>query len=118
MRSHRSPTRLILLASVILWLLPGIARAGVVYDGFGYQPGVDLHGQNGGFGWGGAWFNQGGAPTVTTAAGLGFGALAVTPGAATTPTPPFVDVSTYPRLLADPIGADNTTLYLSFLLRP
>jgi len=94
MRCHRLLTSLILLAALTPAILPGIARAGLVYDGFAYPPGEDLDGHSGGIGWGGAWFNQGGAPTLTTAPGRGFGALAVSPGAASTPTPPSPDVST------------------------
>lgn len=110
--------RVFLLAALAAGVFPLSARAAaVVYDGFGYPPGVDLNGQNGGVGWAGGWFNQGGAATLTTAAGLGFGNLAVTPGAATTPVDNSI-VSTYPRNFAAPMGADNTTLYLSFLLRP
>lgn len=118
MRCHRLLTSLILLSALMSAMLPGMARAGLVYEGFAYPPGEDLHGHNGGIGWGGAWFNQGGAQTFTHSPGLGFGALAVSPGAATTPASAVVNVSTYPRFLADPVGTDNTTLYLSFLLRP
>jgi hypothetical protein len=117
MRHDGLLSRFILLAVLAAGVLPYGARAAVVYDGFGYPPGADLSGQNGGVGWSGAWFNQGGAQTVTTAAGLSFGNLAVTPGAATTPVDNGI-VSTYPRFFADPLGADGTTLYLSFLLRP
>ena len=116
MRFDRVSFKLVLLASLALSAVPLGTQAAAVYDGFGYPPGVDLGGQNGGSGWTGAWFNQGGAPTLTTAADLGFGDLAVTPGAATTPT--GNGITTYPRFFPNNLGANNSTLFLSFLLRP
>ena len=123
MRVLQHLPRLALLLALTATLAPGGAGAAVAaYEGFGYAAGVDLSGQNGGTGWAGGWNNQGGAPTLTTAPGLGFGALAVTPGAASTAvvvtTDPGAKITTYPRSLAAAFGADGTTTYLSFLLRP
>ena len=119
---HHLP-RLALLMALTVALAPGGAGAAVIaYEGFGYGAGADLSGQNGGTGWAGAWNNQGGAPTLTTAPGLGFGALAVTPGAASTAVvvtnDPGAKITTYTRSLATAFGTDGTTTYLSFLLRP
>ena len=123
MRVLQHLPRLALLLALTATLAPNGAGAAVVaYEGFGYDAGVDLSGQNGGTGWAGEWKNQGGAPTLTTTPGLGFGALAVTPGAASTAvvvtTDPGAKITTYPRSLAAAFGADGTTTYLSFLLRP
>jgi hypothetical protein len=104
--------RLVLLTALAAGVLRCSAGAAAVYDGFGYPANEDLSGKNGGGGWAAPWFNQGGAPTITTAGGLSFGNLALHPGAATTPA--GNGITTYPRLFADPMGANNTTLFLSF----
>jgi hypothetical protein len=114
MRFDRLSIKLVVLVSLAVSVAG--AHAATVYDGFGYPPGLDLAGHNGGNGWTGAWFNQGGAPTLTTAADLSFSDLAVTPGAATTPT--GNGITTYPRFFPNNLGADSSTLFLSFLLRP
>jgi hypothetical protein len=101
-----------------------IANADVlsVYDGFNYTPGLSLNGQNGGFGWSGAWGTPGGLDATVDANSLTSGPLAVSGGAVSTPgfQPPNQgsSVATWVRDLATPLGADGTTAYLSFLLQP
>jgi hypothetical protein len=123
MRFHRLLSRLALLAALTPGILPAGAYAAAIYDGFGYPPGNEpLAGKNGGTGWGGPWSDTCCAgSTRTTASGLSFGALAVTPGAATTPAgppPPPETISIHSRAFGTSFGADNTTLFFSFLLRP
>jgi hypothetical protein len=116
---RRLLSRIILPAALISGVLAGTARAVIIYDGFDYPPGgEELAGKNGGTGWGGAWAHDCCAQALTTASGLSFGGLAVTPGAATTSVAPPVTVSRYLRAFGTSFGADNTTLFFSFLLRP
>jgi len=93
------------------------ARAVVTYDGFNdYAIGSSIWGQDGGSGWGRSW-QDGGLEVLVTAPGLTYAGLPTAPGAATS-LPPSSSVAWYTRLLAAPVGIDNSTLYLSFLLRP
>ena len=99
------------------------ARADTIaYEGFSYAPGSSLNGQDGGTGWVGSWFTPGGLDSTITATGLSFGDLQVAGGAATTagfqPPNQGSSVSFFERSLATPLGADGTTVYLSFLLQP
>lgn len=123
MRLHRLLTRLALVAALGPCVLSGPASASLLaYEGFGYPAGANLNGQNGGPGWAGAWATFFGPPTLIDGAGLAFGSLAVTQGAAATPlsSDPVAgnNIANYFRTLASPVGADNTTLYVSLLLRP
>jgi hypothetical protein len=120
MRFHRLLSRFMLLAAFTPCVLPGAVHAAVIYDGFGYAPGEDLSIENGGDGWGGSWDHNCCFQTFTTGSGLAFGALAVTPGAAQTPVVPAPpnNVSIYTRSFGSSLGADNTTVFFSFLLRP
>jgi hypothetical protein len=98
------------------------AHAGLLaVDGFDYQIGASLNGQNGGAGWSGGWTNPGGLD-ATISNGLTFGNLAVSGGAVSTagsqPPNQGSSVATFVRGLNTSLGADNTTDYLSFLLRP
>lgn len=101
-------------------LVPLAAIAAPAYDGFTYPIGASLAGQNGGAGWGGAWDNSNTVSDLTIGAGLGFGALATSPGAAfSNPVdPPAIAVAFFGRPLAASVGADDTIAYLSVLLRP
>jgi hypothetical protein len=102
----------------------GIANADMlsVYDGFNYTPGLSLSGLNGGFGWSGAWGTPGGLDATLGSSSLALGPLAVSGGAVSTqgfqPPNQGSSVATWIRDLATPLGADNTTVYLSFLLQP
>jgi len=90
------------------------------YEGFGYSDGSLLNGQAGGSGWAASW-NAGNPLATITANGLGYGALATTAGAATAsakPNPTGADITYEERQLAAGFGADGTSAYLSFLLRP
>jgi len=105
------------------------AAAGPAYEGFSdYSIGANVWGLNGGTGWGGTgwggdWWD-GRLDLQVTAPGLTYAGLPTTPGAATaagapaTPPPSGTWVAWYTRLLSAPVGLDNSTLYLSFLLRP
>lgn len=91
------------------------------FDGPGYDDGALLNGLGGGSGWSGSW-GAGNPLALVTANGLSFGALATTPGAATAtakPVPPGGgDITFEQRQLGAAIGGDDTTVYLSLLLRP
>jgi len=92
------------------------------YEGFQYTAGSSLGGQNGGSGWASSWFTPGGLDATTTAQSLSFGNLVVSAGAVTTagfqPPNQGASVAFWLRNLATPLGADGTTVYLSFLLQP
>ena len=109
----------ILLHSFVLGSLLAVTlNAAPVYEGFNYSPGSSLSGQNGGSGWGGAWDSGSTILGVTTSTGLAFPGVATTPGAATADPAAVGSVAFFARGLGSSIGADNTTAYLSFLLRP
>jgi hypothetical protein len=121
-RFHRSLSKLALLAAVTPCLLSAPAgAASIAYEGFDYASGAFLNGENGGSGWAGAWA-AGNPLTFIAVPGLAFGSLGATGGAATAtvkPDPPQGgDITFEQRQLAASFGADNTALYLSFLLRP
>jgi hypothetical protein len=112
-----------------LWVLSvlvatGIANAGPLleYEGFNYAPGSSLNSQNGGSGWSGAWGTPGGLDATIAAASLTFGTLPVASGSVSTagsqPPNQGSSVATWIRNLGTSAGADNTTTYFSFLLRP
>src|SRR5580658_3712267 len=114
-------------SGTILALVLGVtacARADLVsaYEGFTYTAGTSLNGQNGGAGWSGGWFTPGGLDATTTSQSLSFGGLGVSGGAVSTagfqPPNQGSSVAYFVRDLATPLGADGTTVYLSFLLRP
>jgi hypothetical protein len=111
----------LLMLCLVLLGLPHSALAGVVYEGFDYPVGSSLAGQSGGSGWAGAWTTPGGAD-LTIGTGLSFGGLATSPGSAVSApyAPPNMgsSVSYFTRNTASTYGADNTTTYFSFLLRP
>jgi len=98
------------------------ADALFAYEGFQYTEGSSLGGQNGGSGWAGSWFTPGGLDATITAQSLSFDSLGVSGGAVTTtgfqPPNQGSSVAYWLRNLATPLGADGTTVYLSFLLQP
>jgi hypothetical protein len=109
--------------ALIIACLAGLAvpRAGVadvVNDGFDYTAGSSLSGQNGGTGWFSPWSSAQTNLGVNITPGLSFENLAASGGSATSDAAAPNSVAFYTRELAAPVGADNTTLYLSFLLRP
>ncbi len=100
-----------------LFGLPLAADASlVVYEGFDYASGSPLAGQNGGLGWSGAW--DGSGLSATMDAGLSYSNLATSGGSVASAPPVSGTVAFYTRPLSETYGADNTSLYLSFLLRP
>lgn len=114
---------------IFRFLLPCICAAGIVhadtlfeYEGFNYQSGTSINLENGGTGWGGAWGTPGGLDATVAANSLASGSLAVSGGALSTagfqPPNQGSSVATWTRSLGTPLGADNTTAYLSFLLQP
>lgn len=102
----------------------GIANADTLaeYEGFNYPAGSSINLQNGGSGWSGAWQTPGGLDGIINGSSLTSGNLAVSGGALTTagsqPPNQGASVATWVRTLGTPLGDDNTTDYLSFLLRP
>ncbi len=102
----------------------GIASADTLaeYEGFNYPAGSSINLQNGGSGWSGAWQTPGGLGAIIDGSSLTSGGLAVSGGALTTagfqPPNQGSSVATWVRALGTPLGADNTTEYLGFLLRP
>ena len=92
------------------------------YDGFDYSAGASLFLQNGGTGWAGTWGTPGGLDATIAASSLAFGGLATSGGSVFTagsqPPNQGSSVATWIRSLGTPLGADNTTAYLSFLMRP
>jgi hypothetical protein len=120
MRSNQSISR---------FLLPCVCAAGIVnagtlfeYEGFNYPTGSSINLENGGSGWSGAWETPGGLDATIAASSLSSGDLAVSGGALSTagsqPPNQGSSVATWIRSLGTPLGADNTTAYLSFLLQP
>lgn len=98
------------------------ADAIFAYEDFNYTAGASLNGQNGGAGWSGGWFTPGGLDATVIAQSLSFGGLGVSGGAVSTagfqPPNQGSSVSFFERDLDTPLGADGTTVYLSFLLQP
>jgi hypothetical protein len=98
--------------------LPTTAAADLVYEGFSYTQGSSLSGQNGGAGWGAAWNSSQSALGVNVGPGLNFGGLATEEGAASSDPATTGSVAFYTRQLGATYGADNTTIFISVLLRP
>jgi hypothetical protein len=107
-----------LFACLAIMALSMAVAANPVYEGFAYHNGSSLSGQNGGSGWGSPWDSSRTAPGVTIGPGLAFSSLSTSPGSASSDPPVTGLVAFYLRQLGATIGADNTTTYMSFLLRP
>jgi len=109
---------------VLCVFVAGTASAGTLYEyeGFNYTAGSSINSQNGGSGWSGAWGTPGGLDATIAPGSLAFGTLAATGGALSTagfqPPNQGSSVAYWIRNLGTPMGADNTTAYVSFLLRP
>jgi len=109
---------------VLPCLCAGFAMADTlsVYEGFNYLSGASINGQNGGLGWSGSWTTPGGLDATIASGSLGFGSLSVIGGSLTTagsqPANQGSSVATWNRSFGTNVGADNTTVYLSYLLRP
>ncbi len=97
---------------------PLCAGAASVYDGFDYPSGASLAGQNGGSGWAAPWDSSQTALDVTIGPGLSFPGLDTSPGSGSSAASVAGQVAFFKRQLSASVGADNTTVYLSFLLRP
>ncbi len=112
----------IVLVLLVFSTVAARADSPSVYDGFAYTVGSSLGGQNGGNGWDSFWSTPGGLDATIAAPSLSFGDLEVSGGAVTTaglqPPNQGSSVAFWLRNLATPLGADGTTVYLSFLLRP
>ena len=109
-----SLVRLGLLACLVLTAATPV-HAVSVNEGFGYPEGSSLAGQNGGSGWAGPWSNAQTVVDVKIGPGLSFAGLATSGGSATSDPG---GVAFFRRQLGSTLGADNTTVFLSFLLRP
>jgi len=108
----------LLSASVVL--APRTAQAAIIaYDGINYGPGSNLDSQNGGFGWASAYTTAGGGPlSATIASGsVPYGGLAATGNAIQTLSAAAGQTDNE-RILGTLLGADGTTVYVSFLIRP
>jgi hypothetical protein len=89
----------------------------LAYDGFGNGPAPDLGGSTGGTGWTSAWSDASTDPTGIGRTGLNYNGLALTAGAAVTPTAGGVwPSSMYARSFQAPPAGTNV-LYASFLMR-
>jgi len=101
-------------------LAPRTAQASIIaYDGINYGPGSNLVGQNGGFGWSSAYTTASGGP-LTAAISTGsvpFGGLATSGNAIQTQSAAAGQTDNE-RILGSSLGADGTTVYVSFLIRP
>src|SRR5690349_17717236 len=108
------------LSACLLAFCGSSASAQVIaYEGFDYAVGGVLAGNNGGVGWGDPWRNS--PPGATIAGGsLAFGGLATTGNSALRPDAAHNTNSTNgdTRDLTTPVGTDNTSLFMSFLIRP
>jgi hypothetical protein len=111
------------------FLLPCVCATGIAnadtlaeYESFDYTAGSSINLQNGGSGWSGTWQTPGGLDAIIGGSSLTSGNLAVSGGALTTagsqPPNQGSSVATWVRALGTPLGADNSTAYLSFLFRP
>lgn len=99
------------------FLLPCICAAGIAsaatlheYEGFHYPAGSNIDSQNGGSGWSGPWGTPGGLEATIAGDALSTAGFQ--------PASQGSSVATWIRSLGTPLGADNTTAYFSFLLRP
>lgn len=108
---------------VVLWAVCGAAvraDARVLYEGFGYQEGVPLSGQNGGSGgWASPWIPQGGfTPDTVGFPGLAYsrgGELATTPGSAMAAS--TASGTSMFRQYSPGLGANGSSVWISFLAR-
>ena len=115
MRLHPTcSTALAVLGGAIL--LTQVTRAQSVYEGFNLT--FPLFNTGSGFNaaWAPGGFNVSGAGYTAGEKSLAFSGLSTTPGRVIAGAFPSINGAT--RTLAQPLGADNTTAYLSFMLRP
>ncbi len=99
-------------------LNPSARAALLAYEPFDYPAGEDIFTKNGGSGWTSSWTYMSSRPGTISSPGLSHPSLATLGNALQTPA---VSVSTEPAVFVRGLptfGADDTTLYLSFLLRP
>lgn len=111
---QRRPRSLVLFAAALAMAVQVLANA--AYDGFA----LTFPQYNTGSGFNGAWrqggFNVFAAGYTSSEGSLSFGGLAT--GGGKVSSGAFSAINGAIRDLAQPLGADNTTAYLSFLLRP
>ena len=114
---------MVLAGSLTLMFAARPAHANLLaYEGFDYSPTAGtIQGQSGGTGWAGAWNAGGFNASIHTnyqvgASSLGYPGLLTGGNRMTTASEPAI--SGIVRNFAAPLGAANTTEYLSFLVRP
>src|SRR5262245_54752017 len=113
----RSSVSLQATAFALVVLSPVVRANLVVYDGFG--PSFPIY-ANGGSGFAGPWmqggFNAFPSGYVPLKDSLCFGRLETSGGGISAGAFPAINGAV--RNLAQPLGLDNTTVYLSFLIQP
>jgi hypothetical protein len=113
----RSGSLAILAASAVLVVSAPARASQVAYEGF--RPSFPIY-ANGGTGFNGPWtqggFNVSGSGYTPDEGSLCFAKLPSSGGSVSGPA--FSAINGAVRNLASPIGQDNTTVYLSFLIQP
>ena len=89
----------------------------IAYDGFSYNPTINLHGANGGSGWSGTWVKNQAIPTGVGAPGLSWPNLVTAGNCAVTAAYGNDQYSIYSRVLA-PYTDEDGVVYISFLFQP
>ena len=112
----------LLLLSFLAITPTGVKAELLAYDGFAYEPvGTDVRGQNGGFGFAGAWRAGGFNAGLNANYDVGDGSLELSELLASgnrLVTGSVSSIAGLTRDLAEPMGTAGTTRYLSYLLRP
>lgn len=96
---------------------PVFAQDLIAVDHLEYGATANLHGANGGSGWGGAWFKLSQIPTGATTEGLSWTGLAISGGSAFTAPYASADLTRYSRAVAAYTDPDQV-VYISCLVRP
>ena len=113
----RSGSLAILAASAVLVVSAPVGASQVAYEGF--RPSFPIY-ANGGTGFNGPWtqggFNVSGSGYTPIEGSLCFAKLPASDGSVSGPA--FSAINGAVRNLAFPLGQDNTTVYLSFLVQP
>ena len=113
----RSLSRTVLVASAVLVATAPARASQVAYEGF--RPSFPIY-ANGGTGFNGPWaqggFNVSGSGYTPDEGSLCFAKLPASGGSVSGPA--FSAINGAVRTLASPLGQDNTTVYLSFLIQP
>jgi len=113
----RSGSVAILAASAVMIVSAPARASQVAYEGF--KPSFPIY-ANGGTGFNGPWtqggFNVSGSGYTPSEGSLCFAKLPPSGGSVSGPA--FSAINGAVRTLASPLGQDNTTVYLSFLIQP